>query len=64
MTGESDSRIPSAWMRALGILGAAFLVVYGIVGVLRNDLHVSLSKSSSAGVHLLAARSHGYALLE
>jgi hypothetical protein len=26
--------------------------VYGIVGVLRNDLHVSLSKSSSAGVHL------------
>jgi hypothetical protein len=52
MTGESDGRIPSAWMRALGILGAAFMIVYGIVGVLRDDLHVSLSKSSSSGVHL------------
>jgi hypothetical protein len=52
MTGESDGRIPSAWMRALGIFGAAFLVVYGILGVLRDDLHVSLSKSSSVGVHL------------
>jgi hypothetical protein len=52
MTNESDHKAPSAWMRALGILGAAFLVVYGIVGLLRNDLHVSLSKSSSAGVHL------------
>jgi hypothetical protein len=39
-------------MRVLGILGAAFLVVYGIVGVLHNDLHVSLSKPASAGVHL------------
>ena len=52
MTEESDHRTPSAWMRVLGILGAAFLVVYGIVGVLRNDLHVSLSKSTSVGVHL------------
>jgi hypothetical protein len=52
MTDESDYKAPSAWMRALGILGAAFLGVYGIVGVLRGDLHVSLSKSSSAGVHL------------
>jgi hypothetical protein len=52
MTDESDGRVPSVWMRVLGILGAAFMVVYGIVGVLRGDLHVSLSKSSSAGVHL------------
>lgn len=52
MTDESDHKAPSAWMRALGILGAAFLVVYGVVGVLRGDLHVSLSKSTSAGVHL------------
>ena len=52
MTGEPDDRTPSAWMRALGIVGAAFLVVYGIGGVVRDDLHVSLSKSSSAGVHL------------
>jgi Na+-driven multidrug efflux pump len=52
MTGESDGKAPSAWIRVLGIIGAAFLVVYGTIGVLRNDLHVSLSKSSSAGVHL------------
>jgi hypothetical protein len=52
MTEESDHKAPSAWMRALGILGAAFLVVYGIMGVLRNDLHVSLSKSTSVGVRL------------
>jgi hypothetical protein len=32
MTGEPDDRTPSAWMRALGILGAAFLVVYGVGG--------------------------------
>jgi hypothetical protein len=52
MTDESDHKTPSAWIRALGILGAAFLVVYGTTGLLRDDLHVSLSKSSSAGVHL------------
>jgi len=28
------------------------MVVYATIGVLRDDLHVSLSKSSSAGVHL------------
>jgi hypothetical protein len=39
-------------MRVLGVLGAAFLAVYGTVGVLRNDLRVSLSKSSGAGMHL------------
>jgi hypothetical protein len=52
MTDDSDHKTPSAWMRVLGILGAAFLVLYGIVGVLRNDLHVSLSKSTSVGVRL------------
>jgi hypothetical protein len=52
MTDESDDRVPSAWLRVLGIIGAGFLVVYGAIGVLRNDLHVSLSKSSSPGVHL------------
>jgi hypothetical protein len=51
MTAESDGRVPSAWMRALGIVGAAYIVGYGTIGVLRNDLNVSLSKSS-AGVHL------------
>jgi len=52
MTDDSDHKTPSVWMRILGILGAAFLVLYGATGVLRGDLHVSLSKSSSAGVHL------------
>jgi len=55
MTDDSDGRTPSAWMRALGIIGAVFMVVYGGIGVLRNDLHVSLSKSASAGVHLHGA---------
>jgi hypothetical protein len=51
MTDESDGKVPSAWMRFLGIIAAAFMVVYGTIGVLREDLKVSLSKSS-AGVHL------------
>ena len=51
MTYDSDWRVPSPWMRLLGIMAAAFIAVYGIVGVLRDDLEVSLSKSS-AGVHL------------
>lgn len=51
MTDQSDARVPSAWMRVLGIIGAAFMVGYGTIGVLRDDLNVSLSKSS-AGVHL------------
>jgi hypothetical protein len=38
-------------MRFLGIMGSAFIAVYGTIGVLRDDLNVSLSKSS-AGVHL------------
>lgn len=38
-------------MRCLGIIGAAFIAGYGITGVLRDDLAVSVSKSG-AGVHL------------
>jgi hypothetical protein len=52
MTTESDHEAPSAWMRILGIIAAAGTIVYGTTGVLRDDLHVSLSKSSNAGVHL------------
>ena len=51
MNNESDWRVPSAWMRFLGIMGSAFIAVYGTIGVLRDDLEVSLSKSG-AGVHL------------
>lgn len=51
----ADSRAPSVWMRVLGISGAGFMVLYGTLGVVRNDLRVSLSKSSSPGVHL-----HGF----
>jgi hypothetical protein len=51
VTDESDWRVPSPWMRFLGIMGAAFIGVYGTIGVLRDDLNVSLSKSG-AGVHL------------
>ena len=51
----ADHRVPSMWMRVFGIIGAGFMVLYGALGVLRNDLHVSLSKSSSSGVHL-----HGF----
>jgi hypothetical protein len=48
---EADWRVPSAWMRFIGIMAAAFIAVYGTIGVLRNDLNVALAKSS-AGVHL------------
>jgi len=51
VSGDSDWRVPSPWARGLGILAAAFIAGYGAVGVLRNDLIVSLAKSS-AGVHL------------
>jgi len=50
-----DERVPSMWMRVLGIIGAVFMVGYGTLGVWHNDLHVSLSKSGSPGVHL-----HGF----
>lgn len=55
MTDEPDGRTPSAWMRVLGIIAAGYLVVYGLIGVSRDDLKVSLSKSGSAGVHLHGA---------
>ena len=52
---EFDDRVPSTWMRVLGVIGAVFMVGYGTLGVWHNDLHVSLSKSASPGVHL-----HGF----
>ena len=51
---ESDWRVPSAGMRLFGIVAAPFMAIYGAIGVLRNDLDVSLSKSG-LGVHL-----HGF----
>jgi hypothetical protein len=51
---EYDWRVPSVWMRALGIGAGMFLVGYGIVGVSRNDLEVGLVKNSP-GVHLHGA---------
>lgn len=51
MNDESDWRVPSVWMRVLGIIAAAFVVVYGIAGVWRNDLSVALAKSGP-GIHL------------
>jgi hypothetical protein len=55
MFDAADDRVPSTWKRVLAMIGAVFMVGYGAVGVWRNDLHVSLSKSSSPGVHL-----HGF----
>src|ERR1017187_6582066 len=43
MTDESDGKVPSAWMRFLGIIAAAFMVVYGtIVGLTRFSGHLSV----------------------
>jgi len=55
MNDGSDGRTPSGWMRALGMIGAVFMIGYGTRGLVRNDLHVSLSKSSDPGVHLHGA---------
>ncbi|MBV8143824.1 MAG: hypothetical protein JO184_02365 [Gammaproteobacteria bacterium] len=52
---NADYRVPSMWMRCLGILGSVFMVGYGAIGVWRDDLHVSLSKSDHSGVHLRGA---------
>jgi hypothetical protein len=52
---EFDDRVPSTWMRVLGILGAVFMIGYGAVGAWHDDLRVSLLKSSNPGVHL-----HGF----
>jgi hypothetical protein len=38
-------------MRVVGTLAAVFIAGYGLMGVMRNDLEVSLSKSGP-GVHL------------
>jgi hypothetical protein len=51
MTDEYDGRFPSPLVRILGIAAAAFEAIYGAIGVLRNDLYASLSKSGG-GVHL------------
>jgi hypothetical protein len=51
MTDEYDGRFPSPLVRILGIAAAAFIAVLGAIGVLRNDLYASLSKSGG-GVHL------------
>jgi hypothetical protein len=52
MADESDSGTPSRWMRVLGTIAAVFIFLYGAAGLLRNDLHVALSKSDHEGVHL------------
>lgn len=51
MSEESDWRVPSLWMRVLGIIAAVFVIGFGIVGVSRNDLTVAMAKSGP-GVHL------------
>jgi hypothetical protein len=51
MTDEYYGTYPSPLVRILGIVAAAFVAVYGVIGVLRNDLYASLSKSGG-GVHL------------
>jgi Na+-driven multidrug efflux pump len=52
LTDGTDGKAPSVWIRAVGIIGAVYLVVYGAIGLWRDDLVVSLSKSSGNGVHL------------
>jgi Na+-driven multidrug efflux pump len=52
MSNGSDGKTPSAWIRVVGIIGAVYLAIYGTIGVLRDNLNVGLSKSSSAGVSL------------
>ena len=52
MRREPDGNSPSMWIRAVGVIGAGYILVYSAVGLWRNDLFVSLSKSSSDGVHL------------
>jgi hypothetical protein len=52
MIGESDSESPSVWIRVLGIIGAVYIVMYCAIGLQRDDLFVTLSKSGGDGVHL------------
>ena len=53
MTEDYNGRIPSRLMRFMGPLAAAFTAMYGVVGVLHDDLQFSLSKSAG-GAHLNA----------
>ena len=39
-------------MRVVGLMIAAFIAVSGLIGVLRNDLPISMSKSSVGVLHL------------
>lgn len=51
MSIESDWRVPSPLLRGVGIMAAAFIAIDGFIGVMRNDLEVSVAKSG-VGVHL------------
>ena len=55
LTDGTDGKAPSVWIRAVGIIGAVYLVVYGAIGLWRDDLLVSLSKSSGNGVPEMVA---------
>jgi hypothetical protein len=52
MIGRSDGESPSVWIRVVGIIGAVYIVGYCAIGLQRDDLFVSLSKSGGDGVHL------------
>ena len=52
MSEGPEDGAPSAWIRLIGIVGAVFMALYSFIGVLRDDLHVTLSKSDGTGVHL------------
>jgi len=52
VTVESDWRVPSPLLRLVGIVAAAYIAIYGFMGVMRNDLEISLSKSSVGVQHL------------
>ena len=51
MTGGSGDA-PPVWIRIVGMMGAVYIVVYCAIGLWRNDLVVSLSKSAGNDVHL------------
>jgi hypothetical protein len=55
MSFRFDRNSPSGWIRGLGYVCAAFISGYGAIGVLHNDLHVSIGKSDHVGVHLHGA---------
>lgn len=51
MTDEYDGTFLCPFGRILGTVAATFIAVYGAIGVLRNDLYASISKSG-VGVHI------------